>query len=175
MTDKKQFDYVAPEEQALKKKRKKKVTIKKDGRPTNYRESLNEKVNKYLKTCVDEITEFHKTRGEKSDTYERILKVNLPSIVGFGIYAGVPESTLYDWRDKHLNFSESLAKIVDAQKLVLMTEGLSGNYNASIAKLILSANHNMVEKKEFDHTSKGKQIKGFNYIDPNDTNDQTDN
>jgi len=60
----------------------------------------------------------------------------------------VPRRTLYEWRDKHKDFSHSLEKIVTEQHKRLLDKGLSGEYNSTIAKLILSSNHGMSEKSE---------------------------
>ena len=117
---------------------------------------MNAKVDEYLKECVDSYEEFHKTRGQKSDTYERVQTVKLPTIVGFAIYIDVRENTLYDWADKHPQFSKSLEKIKELQHQRLLEKGVSGEYNSTIAKLILSSNHGYAEKK--DVTSGGKPI-----------------
>jgi len=55
---------------------------------------------------------------------------------------------------------------------VIVAKSLNGEYNPTIAKLMLSVNHDMIERKEIDHTSKGEKIEGFNYVAPDgDTND----
>lgn len=129
------------------------------GRPTDYKEEYNLEAEKYLQECEDQWTEFHKTRGEKSDTYERIVKVKLPSIEGLSLRLNVSEKTMYNWAEKHETFLQSLRKIKREQKKRLMEEGLAGNYNPTIAKLILSANHGMREGQ--DITSDGKQISNY--------------
>lgn len=79
---------------------------------------------------------------------------------------------MHEWASKHPEFSDSLEKLKKLQKSVLVQKSLSGEYNSTIAKLILSANHDMVEKKEIDHTTAGEPIQGFNYVAPDDdTND----
>jgi hypothetical protein len=52
-----------------------------------------------------------------------------------------------------------LKKIKDIQRERLLYNGLSGDYNSTIAKLVLSANHGMSEKSEVDHTSKGESLR----------------
>ena len=49
-------------------------------------------------------------------------------------------------------------KIKQEQKERLADNGLAGKYNPTIAKLILSANHDMREKVDTDVTSKGDKI-----------------
>jgi curved DNA-binding protein CbpA len=51
-----------------------------------------------------------------------------------------------------------LKKILDEQKQRLLNKGASGEYNSTIAKLILSANHGMAEKKETVNTHKIEDV-----------------
>ena len=126
------------------------------GRPTKYTPDLISKVDEYLALCVDSETEFHKTRGEKSDSFDRILKVNLPKIEGFARYIDVHKDTLIEWAKKNDEFSVSLDKIRAEQHNRLVDETLAGNYNPVIAKLMLSSNHGYKEKS--DVTSDGKEL-----------------
>lgn len=130
----------------------------KKGRPTGYSPAIISKTLEYLETCVDDIDEFHKTRGEKSDSYDRLVIVNLPTIEGLALYLKVNRSSIYEWRDKYPSFSDTLEVLMSMQKQKLITGGLSGDYNPVIAKLVLSANHSMAEKVDTDITSKGEAI-----------------
>lgn len=148
------------------------------GRPTKYKEEYIDMVDEYLKLHQD--IELEKI-GLKSDKgYEKIdyiLKVNLPTIEGFALYIGVNKTSLYEWEKKEPLFSNALDKIRVEQQTRLINEGLAGNYNPTIAKLILSSNHGMREKSEQDITSGGEKIDkivGFNYVKPNEKNN-TDN
>lgn len=114
-------------------------------RPTKYKKEYNKKVDAYLKKTKDSFTADNK-----------LSKVDLPTIGGFARYIDVPERTLYDWRDAHAEFSQSLAKIVQEQKKRLLNMGLSGEYNSTIAKLVLSSNHGMSEKQDVDMNLKAK-------------------
>jgi len=131
------------------------------GRPTDYKEVFIGKVDTYIEENQDVWEEFHKTRGDKSDSYERIVKVNLPSREGFAKYIGTTRQTVDNWSKEHNGFFDALAKIDAEQKQRLIQEGLAGNYNSTIAKLVLSSNHGMAEKTETDHTSDGEKIEGF--------------
>ncbi len=126
------------------------------GRPTRYLPKYIDEVDKYLETCVDEDIDYHKTIGEKTDSYEKRMKVNLPTMEGFARFINVPRRTVYEWRDKHDEFSHSLGKILDEQQKRLLNSGLSGDYNPTIAKLILSSNHGMSDRA--DITSGGEKI-----------------
>lgn len=108
------------------------------GRPTKYKKEYCEKVDEYLAMRQDYI----------DDTNPNRIKVNLPTIGDFALFINVPERCLYDWREKHPEFSQSLSKLVKAQEKRLLDNGLAGTYNSTIAKLVLSANHGMAEKTE---------------------------
>lgn len=118
------------------------------GRPSKYDPIFIEEVSKYLEERQDEIAEYHKTRGEKSDSFDRLVRVKLPTIEGFALFIGVNKTTLYEWEKEHPEFSNALDHIRTKQQERLIDGGLSGDYNPMIAKLVLSANHNMREKTE---------------------------
>lgn len=122
------------------------------GRPTKYTDEMPAKVDEYLTTCVDTYTTFHKTQGQSSDSYERIKQVNLPSVVGLALYLGVNKTTLYEWAKQHEEFSNAFEKVLAEQEKRLLENGVSGEYNSTIAKLILSSNHGYAEKSETKNT-----------------------
>ena len=75
------------------------------GRPTDYDyEYYHKLVLEYLKECVDVVTEFHKTRGEKSDSFDRLIQVKLPSIEGLCLKLDIAKDTLYAWKEKYEEF-----------------------------------------------------------------------
>ena len=115
------------------------------GRPTKYGEEILIKTQEYINKCNDEIEEFHKTRGEKSDSYDRLVRVKLPSHVGLALHLDVSKDTLYEWGKEYPEFSYSLTKIKQLQEERLSLGGLSGDYNPVISKLILAVNHGYTE------------------------------
>jgi len=123
------------------------IVVKKTGRPTKYNEDVHEKIKTYLKENIDS---YDKDR----------LKVNLPTVTGFALYLGVNKDTLYEWAGKYPIFSDSLNLIVQEQEKRLINSGLSGAYNPTIAKLILSSNHGYAEntKNETDMNLSGGVI-----------------
>jgi hypothetical protein len=126
------------------------------GRPTGYRPEMNQKVDEYLKLCKDEYFQLTKSTGGNSDTFENKLRSRLPNMARLSLFLGVPERTLYDWADRHEEFSQSLGKVKKEQEARLLEMGVSGEYNSTIAKLILSSNHGYKERS--DHTSDDKPI-----------------
>lgn len=127
------------------------------GRPTDYDETVIPTTEEYIKACFDQEDEFHATRGSKSDGYQRLVRVRLPTIEGLAVVLDVNKTTLYEWESKHEEFSNVLSKLRDIQANRLINEGLSGDYNPVIAKLLLMK-HGYVEKTATDLTSKGDKI-----------------
>lgn len=139
----------------------KRAPRKGEGRPTKYKPEFIQKADEYIKKCQDEETDWLKsyTEGKVSgETYEHRVKVNLPTHEGFATSLQVDITSLYEWARKNKQFSLALSRISTAQKERLLSKGLSGDYNSTIAKLILSANHGMKEKT--DVTSNDKEIEG---------------
>lgn len=126
------------------------------GRPTKYSEEFIGKADAYLKLEQDK---------KKS--------VRLPTIEGFAGFIGVNKTTLYEWAKDHVEFSNALTKILTEQQKRLVNKGLSGDYNSTIAKLVLSANHGMREKS--DLTTDGKEIKGNEIVFKSFKNDDETN
>ena len=60
---------------------------------------------------------------------------------------GVGTRTLYDWEAEHPELSQTLGKLRDEQKRLLITNGLSGGYNTRFAMFLLKASHGMTEKE----------------------------
>jgi hypothetical protein len=126
------------------------------GRPTKYSPNILAKTRAYIASCVDEITEYHKTRGEKSDSFERLVRVKLPTLEGLSLHLHVHRDTIHAWSREYPIFSDALEELKALQAERLMTGALSGDYNPLIAKLILSANHGMKERT--DVTTDDKEL-----------------
>lgn len=130
------------------------------GRPTKYKPIYIKQVDEYLVSRQDEEVQVVKQANTEKgyEMYETKVKVRLPTIEGFARFIGVNKTTLYEWEKDHPLFSNALEKIRQEQQERLLDNGLSGDYNSTIAKLILSSNHGMREKSETDITSGGKPL-----------------
>lgn len=132
------------------------------GRPTKYQEYFINKVDEYLASCVDWYKEVLKTRQMIDDdgkikeviTNESVKKVSLPTIEWFAMYLNVNKTSLYEWSKEYPLFSNALDKITSEQKKRVLENWLSGDYNPTIAKLILSHNHGMKETTVQENTWK---------------------
>lgn len=111
-------------------------------------------VDDYIDSRQDEeVQVVRQSNSEKGyEMYDHKLKVRLPTIEGFARFIGVNKTSLYEWEKKFPDFSNALDKIRIEQKERLLNYGLSGDYNSTIAKLVLSANHGMNEKTELEHS-----------------------
>lgn len=107
-------------------------------RPTKYTEELVANAEKYL------------------SSYTTLI----PTIEGLALHLGISRETVYAWKDDEdkQQFSDIVDKILATQSAKLIEGGLSGEYNASITKLILSGKHGYVEKSNQDITTNGKDL-----------------
>ena len=116
-------------------------------RPTKYTPAILEKTKKYIKLTEDEDVQVVKQEnGEKGYImYENKLKVRLPSIEGLAFYLKVNKDTIHEWKKIHKKFSDLIRELLAKQGELLINKGLSGEYNSTIAKLLLSK-HGFREK-----------------------------
>lgn len=127
------------------------------GRPTLYTEELLGKAQEYLLACEDK--EIEKGTEERP-VYS--LKVKLPTKGGLARFLGVSRETLYAWSKEKPEFSDIMEQIGAEQEDKLINNGLSGDYNSTIAKVLLTK-HGYRDAVDTDVTSKGEQI---NTLDP---------
>lgn len=120
------------------------------GRPTKYRPEFCDEVDVYLKKNKDKYRKVvvMKSNEKGYEKMEERLDVKLPTLDDFSTHLNVTRSSLFEWRDKYPKFSDSLEKILKEQKKRLLNKGISGEYNSTIAKLVLSSNHGMKERAD---------------------------
>lgn len=114
------------------------------------------RVREYISGCEDEYYNYHKTQGAMSNSFDRRVLVNLPTIQGLSLFLKVNTDTIVEWGKIHKQFSVALKDLLAVQAQRLMLGGLSGDYNPMITKLILSANHGM--KERVDNTTDDKPL-----------------
>lgn len=128
------------------------------GRPTLYGPEILERAEGYLQYAQDEWETFERPQikdGAVIDSLDVRKKVKLPSIEGLAVYLDVTRECLYEWAKVHEEFSYILEKVKALQAETLINKGLSGDYNPTIAKLILTK-HGYTDKQ--DITSDGKAL-----------------
>ena len=105
------------------------------GRPRLLTPELMEKAESYLTQWV--------AIGDK-----------VPSIESFALFIRIARSTVYEWAKESQEFSDIVEEVNAAQARELINMGLSGDFNASMAKLLLHK-HGHSEKSEVINTMQG--------------------
>ncbi len=99
------------------------------GRPTSYTEEILLKTITYVESCND-IDE------DKESSIK--AKVNLPSIEGLAYEIKINRDTIYEWCKVNKDFSDIIDDLKAKQARILLNKGLSGEYNSTIAKVLLT-------------------------------------
>lgn len=110
------------------------------GRPTKYTKNILKRAKQYIKDSEDEQIQLVKqSNSEKGyEMYENKLKVNLPTIEGLAIDLGISRETVYQWEKEYKEFSDIIGELKAKQAKMLIQSGLSGDYNPTIAKVLLT-------------------------------------
>lgn len=107
------------------------------GRPTDYSEALLKKAREYVE-------------GD----YDTIYSHAIPSHLGLCEALSIAKSTLYKWAGEQGKeaFSDILQKCNAKQHNILISKGLTGDFNSAIAKLVLGKHgyHERVEQTGAD-------------------------
>lgn len=138
------------------------------GRPTLYNEEILKKAEEYLDSCKDDIDdeddpdsdpdeelEPQSHGGSLKRRYKTTTYVNIPNVGGLASYLRVARSTLYLWAKEHEDFSDIMERLGAEQENRLIQRGLGGQYNPTIAKVILTK-HGYTDK--VDLTSKDEKL-----------------
>lgn len=105
------------------------------GRPSVYTPELLEKAKAYL----------NKSKGERY----------FPSVAELSLVLDIARSSVYKIAQEHEEFSDILEKILAEQERKLIENGLLGEYNPQITKLVLGK-HGYTDKQ--DLTTAGKEL-----------------
>lgn len=76
----------------------------------------------------------------------------VPTVAGLACYLDIPRSSIYNYKGQSNELLDTLEKLEQIQESKLVNGGLLGDFNATIAKLMLS-NHGYSEKQVVDNTS----------------------
>jgi len=104
-------------------------------------------------------------KGRKSNLDTRLKKAKeyvnngykengglIPSISGLSLYVSCSRSSLYNYANKSEEFNDLLETVKAIQENELINKGLSGEFNATIAKLML-ANHGYSDKQQMEQNN----------------------
>lgn len=104
------------------------------GRPSKLTDALIEKAAKYA-------IKDYMLNGEV-----------IPTVEGLAVYLKVSRSTVYKWKGENSDFSDILEDLMARQAKELFSNGLTGDFNPTITKLILTK-HGYSDRVEQDVTS----------------------
>jgi hypothetical protein len=76
----------------------------------------------------------------------------IPTIEGLSVYLNVSRKTLYNWKAENKEFLHILDDLMARQAKELVSNGLTGDFNPTITKLILTK-HGYSDRVEQDVTS----------------------
>jgi len=142
-------------------------------RPTIYTEHTVAQAEQYLADCKDKYTQvpIYTEDGdvildENGVQKTRLKKiVNLPSVAGLACYLKVSRETIYDWsgQEEKVEFSDIIKLILSEQEQRLTGNGISGEYNSVIAKLLLTK-HGYSDRQELSGVG-GNPIESIHKIE----------
>lgn len=99
----------------------------------------------YLKECDLSHNPFAVMEGSNVLPIKRL---QVPMVEGYAAFIGTTRKQLRRWSTMFPEFYEAMKMLKDLQKVYLINNGLSGNYNPMITKVMLMNNHDMVDKSE---------------------------
>lgn len=137
-----------------------------NGQPTSFGEHLFDGMDDYLKPYLDYVDDLD---NEHAPT-------GIPTVAGLSLRIGVAKNTVYGWKkmeavegdsvrtDENISyFSGLIDRLEQLQEVYAANRGLTGDYNASIAKLVM-ARHGYVEKVD-NVSSDGSMSPAKNFND----------
>lgn len=117
-------------------------------RPTEYTPETIDRVKEYLDSCEDEeVQQLTGLSAKGTELYKNKLNVNIPTIEGLAVFLDINKTTVYEWESRYPEFSNVIGILRSIQAERLVNKGLSGDYNPTIAKVLLTK-HGYAERTE---------------------------
>lgn len=109
------------------------------GRPTEYSQEILSKAREYIEDCEDSTEqELTGMSAKGTELYKNKISVNIPTIEGLAYALKVNRDTIYEWCKVNPEFSDIIDDLRAKQAKELINKGLSGDYNSTIAKVLLT-------------------------------------
>lgn len=103
-----------------------------NGRPVEHTQEIEDIAWDYIET-------FNSKHGQV-----------IPSVVGLCKVINRARSTLYKWAEEEdKNFSDIIDKIMESQQIELVNNGLKGDFNSTITKLMLTK-HGLSDRQDIE-------------------------
>lgn len=144
------------------------------GRPTDYNEEMLQKTKEYISACNEEHeVRYRPTLNGKEIIQEPYIFYNpkIPTIEGLAYELKVNKTTIYEWENKFEEFSNVIDELRNKQASQLVNKGLSGQYNPTIAKVLLTK-HGYREGQDLTTNDKDLPIPLLNAVHNNDSDKQ---
>ena len=103
------------------------------GRPSKYNPTIQKKADEYINNLPDDEV--------------------IHTVEGLADHINVARSTVYKWKDEIEEFSDTLETILRKQAKTLINNGLTGEFNAPMTKMLMNVNHGYRERTELDNLS----------------------
>ena len=81
----------------------------------------------------------------------------IPSAAGLACWLGIAKSSIYLYAQQNEAFSDTLDAIQAKQETLTLNKGMTGEFNSTIAKLVL-ANHGYSDRVQQDNVSSDKSM-----------------
>lgn len=117
------------------------------GRPSEYSPEILTKTKEYIDSCEDKTETIVAGETDKYTKYSVRVTVNLPTIEGLARYLKLHKDTIYTWRKEKRDFSDLIDELLAKQAEQLINKGLNGDYNPTIAKVLLTK-HGYTDRQE---------------------------
>ena len=113
-------------------------------RPSIYSQEILDKTKQYIEDCNSDYVTVKRpyvdNEGKEKEKVEVRFEVNLPTLEGLAYELEIHKDTIQDWK-KHEDkkeFSVLIDRLLQKQAKQLVNNGLSGTYNPTIAKVLLT-------------------------------------
>lgn len=132
----------------------------KAGRPTKYDPKYCQEIIEFFdREYTREVEVVH--TNKKGDTWSHFEeKPNDPPHLGqFAHKLGVNRSTLWEWAQKHPDFSKALTRAKEMAEDMVVNNAMRGFYNPNFTALVMKNRFGWKDKKETEHSGKvGQEI-----------------
>ena len=119
-------------------------------RPTKYDEQILKDTQSYIDACNDTYDNVG-----TDENIKLVFNVNIPTIEGLALKLKLNKDTIYSWRKEHEEFSDLIEDLLAKQANALVNKGLNGQYNPTIAKVLLTKHG---YREGTDVTTQGEKI-----------------
>lgn len=90
----------------------------------------------------------------------------IPTIEGLALHLDLSRSTLYEWEELYIEFSDILETLRAIQAQLLITNGLVGKFNPTMSKMMLSKHGYYEHRAPMKIIDVDTKVLGVTYVTP---------